>query len=300
MVQEAQKVAVLFIDIVDSTKIYQEHGNEKAHALISAALNLMKAIVEDNLGRVVKTIGDEIMAVFPQSNQAVQSALLMQTGLTSGSHAHGIPARTLMARAGVHTGEVVEENGDCFGNAVNIAARLASTSKARQILLSGEVVAELNSDIGSGIRFIENTRLKGISDPIDIYDLTIGGSTEGVTVSLGTHNAMEASLSLELDFCGTLLTLDDTRPSILVGRSPGNDIVIPLGTVSRLHARLQKKKEHFILTDLSINGTWVQIDNGDLTHVQRDDFTLTGSGTIFSGMPPEAEAPYVIRFGPKG
>jgi pSer/pThr/pTyr-binding forkhead associated (FHA) protein len=94
----------------------------------------------------------------------------------------------------------------------------------------------------------------------------------------------------------THVELGEDRTSVSIGRSEGNDLVLPYPTVSRLHARIGYIKGRFHLTDLSINGTYFLTDDGSSGCLHRDTRELTGSGTLGLGEAISAESLVTVRF----
>ena len=82
---------------------------------------------------------------------------------------------------------------------------------------------------------------------------------------------------------GTRLELGEGHPSLSIGRADQNDLVVHQPLVSRLHARIDYRNGRFVLTDLSVNGTYVEADGGAGSYVHRDSQELTGSGTLGLG-----------------
>src|SRR5437879_8153581 len=96
--------------------------------------------INEHAGRRIKGLGDGVMVSFGSTRHAVECALDIQRAITDYSKAN--PHRKLRIRIGINTGEVVEEAGDIFGAAVNMAARVAGKAKGGQVLVS-EVVRQL-------------------------------------------------------------------------------------------------------------------------------------------------------------
>lgn len=118
-----RKLVILFADVAGSTKLYETLGDAEALATIGRCLDIMKAVCDDHGGRVVKTIGDETMAVFPLPANAAYAAIAMQTQISALRTSKGAP---LAIHAGFHFGPVIDDSTDVFGDAVNVAARLTS------------------------------------------------------------------------------------------------------------------------------------------------------------------------------
>src|SRR5687767_10337706 len=125
MAEQASEAAVLFADVSGSTKLYETAGNAIAHAAVETCISLMKQKTQGAKGRVVKTIGDEVMSAFPSADAAADAAIEMQLAI---SELPPVGNTTLGIRIGFNFGPVVERDGDVFGDAVNLAARLAAVA----------------------------------------------------------------------------------------------------------------------------------------------------------------------------
>jgi class 3 adenylate cyclase len=154
---------VLFTDIVGSTELTQRVGDEAAFAVVERHDELVRAAVAQTDGRLVKHTGDGIMAVFASVVAAVRCANEIQRVLSAGE--------TFAVRIGLAAGEPVERDGDFFGGAVQLAARLCSHAAPREILVSS-AVADLC--IGKGFAFddLGSVSLKGFATPVPIRRAT--------------------------------------------------------------------------------------------------------------------------------
>jgi class 3 adenylate cyclase/alpha-beta hydrolase superfamily lysophospholipase len=143
---------VLFTDIVDSTAHAVRLGDAAWRKTLDEHDRILRRLVEQHRGRLIKTTGDGMLATFDGPGRAIRCALGMQAAL---SRLH------ISVRAGLHTGEVEERGEDIGGIAVHAAARVMSNAAAGQVLVS-RVVADLVA--GSGINFADQgeTTLKGL------------------------------------------------------------------------------------------------------------------------------------------
>ena len=122
---------VMFTDIADSTSIAAAIGDRAWAKVIGQHLRAVSETVESNGGKIVKTLGDGTMSTFSSARNALTTAITIQKLIREVSEAH-----VLEVRIGIHTGDVVQSNGDFFGTVVNKAARIAASANPGQILVS--------------------------------------------------------------------------------------------------------------------------------------------------------------------
>jgi class 3 adenylate cyclase len=130
------ELAILFADVVGSTRIYEVMGDLRARDMVLTCVEIMRSATEQNHGTVIKTIGDEIMATFPTANDALNAGSRMQHDIRIHSELK-VEGQPVAIRIGFHFGPVVQENRDVFGSAVHTANRLTSQAKPRQIVTTG-------------------------------------------------------------------------------------------------------------------------------------------------------------------
>src|SRR3982750_1127919 len=116
MAEQASEAAVLFADVSGSTKLYETAGDAIAHAAIEKCVNLMRERTVAAKGRVIKTIGDEVMSAFATADHAADAAIEMQSAI---AEMPPVGATQIGIRIGFNHGPVVERDGDVFGVAVN-------------------------------------------------------------------------------------------------------------------------------------------------------------------------------------
>jgi len=280
MTQKTAIMAILFADIAQSTRIYEKIGIAPAQRLIAVCLAAMTDVCMLHNGKVIKTIGDEIMCTFPTAGDAVDAAMEMQSAVESipPSDLAGHPAPNIYV--GIHYGPVIEEKKDVFGEAVNIAARMVEIAKQRQIITTRQIVDALPSGYSDCVRCIDKTTVKGKSEEFLIYEVIC--EKETMTVMLKAFPEPKAAVKqrLELIFHDTSLEVSDGHPVATLGRQHQNDIVVNNGRVSRFHARIEYRKEKFYLIDQSTNGTYVAEQGADAVLLLRDEMLLDGSGVI--------------------
>ena len=128
-----QYCAILFADVVGSTRSFITLGDEKAKEWILGIQQLMSDIVKKNTGEVRDYIGDEVMCRFTDANEAVNAACDIQRAMQSMPTTEGINAA---ARIGINWGSVIADGDRLFGDTINIASRLTEIAEAGQIIIS--------------------------------------------------------------------------------------------------------------------------------------------------------------------
>jgi len=173
-------VTIMFTDVEGSTSLMSTRGDTEAHLMNRASESIIDEKVAEHRGRKIKSLGDGRMVSFGSSRHGVECALDIQRAIAEYSKQN--PERKIRIRIGLNTGEVVEEAGDIFGAAVNVAARVAGKAKGGEILVSDVVrqlvgpVAEIKFDYRGAYK------LKGFPDRWRLHQVTPGESTTMSTV----------------------------------------------------------------------------------------------------------------------
>ena len=157
MKRQTRTLAVMFADISDSTSLYQKLGDAAARNIVNACLQVINGVLARYEGRLVKTIGDEVMCVFPDADLAVLAASDMQAQV-SATKPGNYP---VSIHVGLHYGPVLIEENDVFGDTVNVAAYLRAAATAEQILTTDAVERCLTAALKTCVRPIFNAVLKG-------------------------------------------------------------------------------------------------------------------------------------------
>jgi adenylate cyclase len=160
----------IFADIAGFTALTEAHGDEEAVALIGRFSDAIAAELPAVGGEHVKTIGDAVMLRVPEPAAAIRLGLRIVGGALG---EHGVPA----VRVGLHHGSAVEREGDYFGAAVNLAARVSALAAGGEVLVSGETAA-LVPDL-EGVVYESRGRhvLRNVREPVEIFAALEAGET---------------------------------------------------------------------------------------------------------------------------
>lgn len=272
-------MAVLFADISGSTKLYDTLGDVQAKAMIDECIALMRGIVAQYGGRVIKTIGDEVMCVLPDADAGCLAASDMQTRIMA------LPAVSNVKRAiraGFHAGPVIEEHGDVFGDTVNLAARMAGLAKAMQIITTQATVDQLSAMLRASTRSIAALSVKGKGDDVAVCEVIWQGGEE-LTMATPSILPPVREATLLLRHGGREIVLDPSCGSVVMGRDAGCEVVVADRMASRQHARLERRRDKFFLVDQSTNGTFVCVAGEAEITLRREEVMLRGRGRIAFG-----------------
>jgi class 3 adenylate cyclase len=291
------EVAVLFADVVGSTRLFEVLGDLSARDLIVACVDVMRSATERNRGNVIKTIGDEILAIFPTADDAVNAAAEMQHDV-SVHPALSVQGQHVAIRIGCHFGPVVLEQGDIFGASVHTANRMTSQAKSGQIILSADTVARLSPEWQAMTRQIDTTPVRGRAEEVELFEVMwqqedATSMLPSIEVDARTGHRPKR---VRLRYQGREYVLGEGRDSVTIGRADENDIVVKGGLISRIHARVEIARNKALLVDQSTNGSFVTSLDGKEAFVRRDSVALQGSGLIGLGKLPEPNSPDAILY----
>ena len=290
------ELAILFADVVGSTRLYELMGDLRARDMVAICIDVMRTATEQHQGTVIKTMGDEVMATFADADQALNAASQMQQQISRHSQLK-VEGQPVALRIGCHFGPVVLENRDVFGSTVHTANRMTSQAKAMQIMTTAAVVERLAPQWRAAVRQVDVATLKGQGNEVVLYEVL--WQTEDVTSmvpAIGMSNSQLPHLRLRLQYQEREIVLDERHPAVAIGRAEDNDVIVKGNLISRLHARIEINRHKFVLIDQSTNGTFVQSQDGDEAFVRRDSVQIKGKGMIGLGKLPDHDSPQTIRF----
>ncbi len=289
-----QHYAIMFADVAGSTSLYDTLGNQEADSQIRACIDTLTSLTARHRGTLIKTIGDEIMASFDSANDAIDAAIDMQSTIS------GDDSSALSIRVGVEYGPAIPREGDLFGDAVNVAARMAAVAKNRQIITTEACIAELSDDRKSIARHFDQARVKGKGSELNIYQ--VNWEDEGKVTKFATSNEMrkisKSMLALVLKYGNNekLITDQEMTSSFSIGRDDSCDVSLDTDYASRSHVDIKFSRGKFVVCDHSTNGTYVRFKGQDDLFIRREELPLMGEGFISLGEEVREDNPSIISF----
>ena len=276
-------VSVLLADVSGSARLHEKLGKAEALRAVDRCMKRMERTVEGFNGRIVKIVGDELMATFTHVDEALQTAVEMQQRIADLPPVSGVK---LEIRVGFAHGEVNEEDGALTGDIVNLAALLAGMAKPGQILTSRTSLASLSSALLKMTRDLATPPAGGKLPAAEICEVFVHELHESAashTPAPGSKDEADGS-KLRIHYKGKVLVLERHDSVISMGRDQDCDIVIHDRRASRKHASIEWRSGCPFLIDQSTNGTFVAFGNDPEIFLRRTEVALRGKGTIcFAG-----------------
>lgn len=309
MAATTRNCCVLFADVAGSTQLYEKLGDAEALRAIERCLNRVERAIVACGGKVVKTIGDELMATFNTAELACHAAGVMQ------ARVEGLPSVAggkLAIRVGFHYGSVLIDGVDVFGNTVNVASRIAEVAKAREIITSAETASLLPEAVrDTCIKPLPAIKAKGVSTPLDLVEVswnagptarlaqaaapTLAAASATATAIAESRPAAEPAKTkltprVILRYGKQEILMRGHAACVTLGRDTGNDIVIHDPRASRSHGTIELRDGKCILTDKSSNGTFISPHGGSNIAISKDEYVLKDKGYICFGhvCPPDS------------
>ena len=295
--KSVRKFAVLFTDIVGSTKFFKDRGDLAGREMLQSHQDIVTTPVIEHAGFVVKTLGDSILAYFTDPKEALKSAIKIQQALER----HNInkdQKDQIHDRIGIHFGEGIIEDQDIFGNVVNLAAKIVSVANKEQILISHQVYeVTKNLSMVQYEKFAPTSNqeeLKGIPLYRALWsDAAQFDPTANILVYLKPHwNLSDTKFAgawnnlrkeLEASWKDRIIRKEGTKDKSLVLISPDASSAVDLaGDIIRLIKSHLKSKDEYPLIPIQIaidsgsflrgeklvmdrfNAKWGDFDPGDI------------------------------------
>ena len=273
-------LSVLFADVSGSVRLHERLVDAEALRAVDRCLKRMERAVEVFGGRIVKSVGDELMAVFDKADEAFQAAIEMQQRVADLPPVSGVK---LAIRVGFSHGPVSEKAGRYSGETVNAAAQLSGLAKPGQVLTSLEAQSVLSPLLKGSMHDLGSVEARGKSPGMNIFEAVEPNTSSSVAKTAAIADEPGDHLQgsfLRLRYGGKIVTLNDRKRIIRMGRGADSDIVIHDPRASRNHARIELRGDRVVLIDNSTNGTFVTMGSKPELFLLNEEFVIYGKGLI--------------------
>ncbi|UJW82666.1 adenylate/guanylate cyclase domain-containing protein [Hydrogenophaga sp. SL48] len=285
------ELTIAFVDLTGSVSVFETLGNDRAAKAVTKLTQWIGAVGLEHNGKVVKMLGDGVLLSFTNNRLAVECMSLIQQ-----EHAQRVaqwPNRLkLMMQIGMARGQVVQVDGDCFGDAVNVASRLSDLAGPEQILVNETVIRKLGKGPNVRSRSLGPIRIKGRVEPAEVFRIEWQTEmlSEFLTLPADLHALRKTAESvfggIELGWLDASQSFNLTDLPLKIGRVPEASFVVNDPRVSRLHASIDIRSGNYLLEDTSSYGTWVRFAGGENTiALRRQECLLHSDGEFAMGAP---------------
>jgi len=244
-----------------------------------ACLDLFEQAVRAHGGRVAKTLGDGMICLFDKPSAAMTAGCDMQTSL---GERVARQTQHIGIRVGLHCGPVVHDGDNVYGDTIKVTTRVTQFAASGQIIATDDLVSRLPPHLRSVTRRLDAFPALARGADIAVHEVLWQASDE-YTQMPGRLQAVLAAAGIVRMYLrqgGHEMVVVTT---MTLGRDDGNDIVLKERMASRNHAQIERRKDKYVLIDLSSNGTYVRMENGDQIKLHREEMMLYGSGSITFG-----------------
>ncbi len=289
--QSAVKSTVVFADLMGSTGLFEATGNATAARAVTGLTEWISEIFIAHEGRVVKTLGDGVLATFARNSDAIEAVVELQRRHQKHMGSAKVAMR-MPIRVGIASGEIEIVAGDCFGDAVNVASRLSDMTGGHQIWATDLVLQELEEAPGVRFRPLGPIVVRGRTEPCNVYqvDWKVEENSDMLTMQAEFDSMMPNSkqdalgVQVQISWLDQVMVFKSFDLPIHVGRSVSVEFVVNDPRVSREHVRIEWRNGSIVLTDVSSYGCWLRFAGAgaDLL-LRRDECVLHGEGEIALG-----------------
>lgn len=300
---ELRSAAVMFADIAAATELRNSLGDREADAILDPLLRALTEIVHRNGGDVLKSDGDDVLAVFDRPQTFVDDAA--NAAMECQLAARGAGRKLYVGLdAGVVEFREVLGRPDVAGMPVNLAARLHKLvpDLAGYIFLAADTVRSLRPELRDRARPYGVRPIKGVG-AINVHTLDWDEAATVVPTrfALPATQVIQQAVALGLTHAGRVMRLAPESPPLMVGRDRNNELRIDDDEqrVSSRHLKVLCRNGAWILQDTSRNGTWVRFNNNsNQIGLLGDELKLVGNGRMCLGRPfaDDVQGRFTVHF----
>ncbi|MBV5298952.1 MAG: FHA domain-containing protein [Rhodoferax sp.] len=295
---------VVFADLFGSTGVFEALGNAKATEAVIRITAWVAQKLSSHDGRVVKFLGDGVLATFNDNTSALAAVVDTQRSYQT-LLSHMPPKSYMPLRIGVAHGGVEMVDDDCYGDAVNIAARLSELTGPHQIWVNAAVVGNGKVPPGAQVRPLGPIHIRGRSEPCTVCQIEWQEEDNSDLFTIAAPaDSMYDDVSpdalggqIELSWLDNHKLFKSFEMPIHIGRTRQVEFLVNDARVSRTHARVDWRNGCVVLVDVSSYGSWIRFAGGgaDLL-LRREECVLHGRGEISLGTPFGDPSAPVVAF----
>ncbi len=284
-----KKITVMFTDLKDSISFSENNSDITTRTLLKYHNEILFSIIQKNNGVLVKTMGDGTLSYFEEVTDALYACIDIQRSFDEFNKTNKAE-NPMLVRIGLHTGEVIVEKNDIFGDVVNMASRFENTAEAGEICFSEDTYNDIKDNSEFSCIFKKTSVIKGRKEVYKIYKLLWKEEEIDKCRRGGTPSTIPLLIQSVKDQPREILLLSGRET--VIGNSNECGIVINGKSVSKREAKIFEKEGDYIIeniegaAELYVNGKKTmrqELRNGDdiiigdfcFTFVQNNDAALS-------------------------
>ena len=288
-----RETTVLFADLIGAANLYTAAGDAAAGEAIAKCLEKLKKAAASCGGRLVKTTtSDKVMVLVATPDAAADTADAMHTAV---DELPALKGTRLALGIGFQFGQVTQQDDDIFGDTVNLASRLVEQAANGQIITTEETGKRLAPLYRAWMRKLYAVEIKGRAEEVALCELVWRADDNATAYAYSRAAEGPAKVVLTLKYRDRKIVRRREKELITIGRDENCGLVVADSEASRQHCTIERRKDKYVLSDQSANGTFVTIEGEKEVELQREDFTLRKHGWISFGQ-PRAQAIEIVEF----
>ena len=281
--EPSRETTVLFAAIVGAGALREKAGDQAAHEALERCQFRLGQAAASCGARLMQSTADKVMVLAGSPDAAADAASAMHLAMEKLPKSADIK---LSVGIGFHFGPVVQKGDEVFGDTVNLASRLCEHAGSAQIITTEWTAKLLSPLYRAWLRKLEAMQIKGRSDETALCELVWRADDNATALVRHRPEDDKAQQAvLRLTYRGRTLERRREKEIVTIGRGEDCGVVVADENASRQHCTIERRKDKFVLVDLSTNGTYVTVEGEKEVLLQREEFVLRKRGSITLGTP---------------
>jgi class 3 adenylate cyclase len=291
--EKSRETTVLFAAVIGGADLYAKAGDKAGHEAMERCQFRLGQAAASCGGRLAKSTSDKVMVLAATPDAAADAASAMHLAMDKLPKTAEVK---LAVGIGFHYGPVIQKGDEVFGDTVNLAARLCEHAGGGQIILTEWTAKLLSPLYRAWLRQLDTAQIKGRSDEIGLCELVWRADDNATAFArFKPEDKKPVQIVLRLTYRGKTVERRREKDAIAIGRGEDCGLVVHDEQASRHHCTIERRKDKFVLVDVSTNGTYVTIEGEKEIELDREEIVLAKRGWITLGQ-PRVHAAEVVEF----
>lgn len=277
-----RETTVLFAHILGGADLIAKGGDAPAVGALAACLDHLRNTAKKSGARVLDSGAERLMVLLPTPDAAADAAAAMHSSM---EHFPQYTDIKLALGVGFHHGPVIQKDDQVYGDTVNLAAQLVAMAANGQIITTRETASHFSPIYRAWMRKLGAVDIKGRSGEVGLCELLWRTDDNATVFAKKRVDVRPTNVVLTLNYRDKQIVRRRDSDSVTLGRDEQCGLQVHDDEASRHHCTIERRQDKFVLVDHSTNGTYVKGEGADEMLVQREEYVLTGKGTLACGQP---------------